>query len=251
MSTTDGVRALKRGLEILNCFKEADYNLSLSDIANTTGLSTTTVSRLLNTLVEMNYLRKDVSRRYSIGSNIIKFVELINHKPQFNSSALPILKNLRDIFDETVSIYIVENNMRVCIEAVDSHNSLKRTVPIGETLPLTRGAMGAVLLAWLPYIKRKKILQESSIITESKLSEIRKQGFCINDGEQEHGVFSIAAPIFNPRGQNIAAIAISGPSIRVSRETKLEMIDSIKKYSILISNLPSIYENKINFELED
>lgn len=244
------VRSLTRGLEILNCFHDSSNSLSLTDICEKIKLSPSTTSRLLTTLVEENYLRKDISKRYSIGSKIIKFADLVINEPSLHTKAVPVLENLRDMFDETVSMYIPQGDMRVCIEALDSNNSLKRSVPIGETLPLSRGAMGSVLLAWLPYVKRKEIIDKNPHLSERFLSQIRKDGYCINDGLQEKGVFSISAPIFNVRGQNIAAIAISAPSFRVDEEKRNEMIETIKKYSILISNLPAILESKIDSKKE-
>lgn len=229
------VRSLTRGLEILECFSENNSTLSLTDISKKTGLSISTLSRLLNTLVHKGYLSKDTNKKYMIGNQMYKLMRLVSNTANLRTIALPILENLRDIFDETASLYIVSDKMRVCVESLQSHQALRRSVEIGEILPLTRGAVGYVLLSWLPYTVRKKISKENPHLNEVMFSDIRKAGYVINDGLHEPGVFAIAAPVFNGNGVNLAAISVSGPSYRINEPMKRELTKSIKNYSGLIS----------------
>lgn len=232
-----GTRSLSRGLEVLNCFNEHETSLSLTEISSKTKLNATTVSRLLQTLVDMKYLQRDYQRKYSFGNKIYDLVDVIKNKSTLHSIAIPILTNLRDMFDETTSLYVVRKDNRVCIESIESTQPLRRTVPIGEMLPLSRGATGYVLLAYLPYIQRRRILYKSPHITEDLLSKIRQSGYFENDGIHEPGVYAIAAPVFNDQGTNIAAIAISGPSDRINQHMRNELIDTIRQSAHRISNL--------------
>ncbi len=232
-----GTRSLSRGLEILNCFNEHENSLSLTEISLKTDLNASTVSRLLQTLVDMKYLQRNYQRKYSLGNKIHDFVDIIKNKSNLHSIAIPILTSLRDMFDETASLYVVRKDSRVCIESIESNQALRRSVEIGEMLPLSRGAAGYILLAWLPYKQRRRILQNNPQITEELLSEIRQSGYIENDGLQEPGVYAIAAPVFNDQGTNIAAISISGPSNRINQNTRNELIDMIRQSSTRISNL--------------
>ncbi len=144
---------------------------------------------------------------------------------------------MRDMFDETASLYIARKDMRVCIESVQSHQALRRTVEAGELLPMTQGAVGYVLLAWQPYITRKNIIASHSELSEEQLSIIRQEGYCLNDGLHEPGVIAVAAPIFNSHGQCVASMAISGPSIRLGRAATSELIKAIKFNSQAVSQL--------------
>ena len=229
------VRALTRGLEILECFDEDNFTLSLTDISNRTGLSVSTISRLIQTLVKKGYLNKDINRKYTLGNQVYRMMKVISNSSNLRTVALPILENLRDMFDETASIYVVRDNMRVCIESVESHQPLRRSVEVGETLPLARGAVGYVLLSWLPYAQRASIIKENPHLNEAMLSDVRKAGYVINDGLQEPGVFAIAAPVFNSKGENVAAIAVTGPSYRIKESMRRELTDSITMYCRLIS----------------
>ena len=59
------------------------------------------------------------------------------------------------MFNETASVYIAEGDSRICLDHVESTHSLRRVIPIGESLPLYKGAAGKVLLAWAPKEERK------------------------------------------------------------------------------------------------
>lgn len=229
-----GVRSLDRGLQILNCFSENNISLSLTEISVLTELSTSTVERLLKSLTEMKYLEKNYQKKYTLGERMYKFMELMTNRSNLRDISMPILTNLRDIYNETASLYITQNENRVCIASVESHEPLRRTVLVGEVLPLNRGAVGEILLSWLPYNERRKIVGDDPYYTEEYFSKVRETGYAINDGVQEKGVFAIASPIFDKDGSNIAAISISGPSDRL-KEKKSELEKSIVFYSKLIS----------------
>lgn len=232
-----GTRSLSRGLAILNCFSGQETSLSLTEIATKTNLNASTVSRLLQTLVDMKYLQRDYQRKYSMGTKLHDLAAIIKNKSTLHSIALPILTNLRDMFDETVSLYIVKKDNRVCIESIESNQALRRSVEYGEMLPLSRGATGYILLAWLPYKQRRRILQKSPHITEELLSKIRQAGYVENDGLHEPGVYAVAAPVFNDQGTNIAAISISGPSNRINQSMRTELTDTVMEAAMRISNL--------------
>lgn len=239
-----GTRSLSRGLEILDCFNEHESALSLTEISSKTNLNASTVSRLLQTLVDMKYLQRDFHRKYSLGSQIYNFSDIIKTKSNLHSIAIPILTNLRDMFDETASLYVMRRENRVCIESIESNQALRRSVEIGESLPLSRGATGYILLAWLPHKQRSRVLKKNPHITEEILSAIRQSGYAENDGIQEPGVYAIAAPVFNDQGTNIAAIAISGPSNRIQQSMRNELIDMLKQSANRISNLLGFKNSK-------
>lgn len=232
---TAQVRSLTRGLLILECFDENHLALSLTDIVEKTGLSVSTVSRLLQTLVQMEYLVRDPHKRYRPGKQVYRLMNIFTNTDNIRSAALPILETLRDIYNETAGIYIVRDDMRICLESVQSHQALRRAVEMGEMLPLSRGAVGYVLLAWLPYAKRTRIAKENPALNEALFSSIRKAGYVINDGEHEPGVFAIAAPVFDGRGGSLAALAVSGPSHRIHDEMRKELVNAIQTYSRLLS----------------
>jgi IclR family KDG regulon transcriptional repressor len=118
---------------------------------------------------------------------------------------------------------------------------------VGKRAPLHCTALGKVLLAFLPEEERKKILEQKELprltdntITdrnklEKELSKIQKQGFSLDQEENEKDVRCIAAPIRNYRGKVIAAISISGPAFRIDKKVQNNLKEALIETSTKIS----------------
>ena len=228
-----GVRSLERGLDILLCFLNNTSSLSLTQIADYCDLSKTTCLRLLNTLVKKEILQKNSQRRYSLGYNMFSFINSISGHLNLQEISNPVLEIIRNIYNETASLYVRQGSNRVCVSSVESHHPLRRTVSIGEILPISQGAVGEIFLAYMDKSEREEILQNFDI--QSDLNLVRKNGYSINDAKQEEGVLAIAAPIFNAQKNIIASISISGPNYRLKDKVE-EITKSIVFYSNSISS---------------
>lgn len=237
MNTKQENRSLSRGLSILSLFLKNEQALTLTEISNLTGLNISTTSRLINTLIKESYLQRNYRGRFGLGAKIYEFSKIIKDKNSLYSVALPYLTELRDYYDETASLYVVRNNNRICIQRVESNQPLKRTINVGESLPLSRGAAGHLLFAWLSPEKRKRLMKYNPDISSEYLSTIRRNGYAENDGLQEPGVYAIATPIFNEYEKVIAALSITGPSYRITPNLRKKMLLSLKDKSTTISNL--------------
>jgi IclR family acetate operon transcriptional repressor len=68
------------------------------------------------------------------------------------------------------------------------------------------------------------------------LKIVRRQGYAIDDEENEKGIRCVAAPIYNEMGQAVAAISVSGPAFRITKRTiqetlKKEVMETALKIS--------------------
>lgn len=223
----ESVRSLERGFKILECFTE-HVTLSLTEISLYTDLSVTTCNRLVKTLVDMQYLEKNFQKKYTLGPKINTFLESMNRKNDMVEIANESLIRLKSKFNETASMYLEQNVNRVCVAKVESSHALRRTVKLGEVLPLNRGAVGEVFLAYMSLEKKLNLLNKNIVYTDDFLEKIRKQGYAINDGIQEPGVYAIAAPVLDTDKNVLSVISISGPSDRI-KKYESELIVEIKK----------------------
>jgi transcriptional regulator, iclR family, C-terminal domain protein len=223
----ESVRSLERGFKILECFTE-HVTLSLTEISLYTDLSVTTCNRLVKTLVDMQYMEKNFQKKYKLGPKINTFLESMNRKNDIVEIANESLIRLKSKFNETSSMYLEQNVNRVCVAKVESSHALRRTVKLGEVLPLNRGAVGEVFLAYMSLEKKLNLLNKNIVYTDSFLEKIRKQGYSINDGIQEPGVYAIAAPVLDNNKNILSVISVSGPSDRI-KKYESELIVEIKK----------------------
>lgn len=222
------VRAVERALDILMCFTRKG-SMSLTEITGEVGLHKSTVHRLMTTLEEKGFVSRDAStEKYRLG---IKIWELSAHLSNTDDPALlllPTMEKLRDELDETVSLYVRDGRERLRIQAVQSNQAIRRVAPVGARLPLYVGASSKALVAFSSEREQEYILSDpiwpdsvSRTAFRDQLRSIRSLGYAISVEEREQGATSVAAPIFDLKGNLAAALSVSGPLARLPAE-KLE-----------------------------
>jgi DNA-binding IclR family transcriptional regulator len=235
-----GLRTLERGLDILDLYGQEALKLSLSEIAEKINLTPSTTSRLLHTLNLRGYVSRDEeTKKFSIGPQALRFSVSSLRTFDLRKIAAPFLQSLHQKYNESVSLYILLDGHRVCIDRLETTHALRHVVNVGDRLPLPRGAGGKVLLAWLAEEERKKI-PAADAVPASELEKIRKQGYSISLGERDQGVSAIAAPIFDVSGRILCALAVAGPIVRLSPEVLAAMapnvVDTARKVSAALGH---------------
>ena len=232
------VRSIERALNILDCFTREKPSLTLADISKQVGLYPSTTLRLLTTLENRNYLKRDEKTlEYSLGYRLVNLGALCLASENLRDIARPFLIKLRDKYNESVGLYIRHNDVRVCIDSVASTQPLHRAIDIGRQMSLTRGASGKLLLAYLPENDIDRILQKDPYVTREQLKEIREAGFAVSFSEREQNLVSIATPIFDSEQRIQAALFISGPSNRITPQRLPEIVDYMKELASSVSML--------------
>ena len=234
------VKSLKRALDILNLFTSAHNECSVSEIARKMHMHKSTVTRVMSTLASENIVEKsNANRQYRLGGRLWELAEVYLSKLDLRTTALPYLRELRAQTDETVCLFGITKNDRICLERLESSQFVRPALEIGQHAPLTAGAPGKVMLAYLSPNKRNELIGENGLprytehtITtreelEKELDKIRNQGFAVSHGEYIEYCTTVAAPIRNYTGEVIASVAITGLIMRFTTEME-------KKSSILV-----------------
>jgi DNA-binding IclR family transcriptional regulator len=190
----------------------------------------------ISTLEEQGYLYRDEeTQRYYLGPSIARLGNLCYTHMDFRRISIPYMIDLHEMFNESVGLYVANNDYRVCIERIESTHPLKRILNVGDRLPLTRGASGRLLLAYQPQTVIDELLAQDPYTTPERLEEIRTLGYSMSRSEREEGVVSVAAPIFDSRHKVVAALNISGPAVRISAQRMQEMAIVCKEHALHIS----------------
>lgn len=234
------IKSVEKAIDILSCFTIETQYLTVIEITRRTGLNQSTVSRILTTLAHKNCVeRLNSSRGYCLGSKFYQWEGLLKQGETLTDVAKPAMTRLRDICGEEVSLYVVNDDYRTCIEVVPSTYGVARVTPIGMILPLHCGAAGKVLLAHLSDARRKKIifgksLEKFTSVTmtdpaeiEEAMQKIRADGYAVSQGEREEGASSLSAPVMNGKRHVIASLAVSGPTFRLSGEKFEKMLEDL------------------------
>jgi IclR family KDG regulon transcriptional repressor len=233
------VRSVERALDILSCFTRNEPVCSLTQIAERVGMSKATVHRLLATLEKKRFVTRDkVTGLYRLGFRFVEMASLVGKDLQ--QWAQPYLQRLSEECGETVDMSVLDGSSVIYLCVVESPQRVKIAAAVGQRLPAFCTASGRALMAYLPEDRIEKILAEGFIrytdtspgsveaVLES-LRATRERGFAVSEREYEQEINAVAAPILGMDNRPLAAIAIVGPSYRLTLERMLVLGQSLKK----------------------
>ncbi|WP_164219594.1 IclR family transcriptional regulator [Virgibacillus sp. YIM 98842] len=235
------IRSVQRAIDVLQSFSNSKTELTLTEISNEIGLAKSTTSRLIATLEGNHFLEKDVgSGKYRLGRQLYFLGITAGRSIELKEVAKETMIRLRDQLKETINLYVLEGEYRVCIQQFESLQSVKHMIQIGQALPLTVGASGKVLLAYEPKefideIMEKQVMVKSKENLLTELNEITINKYTESIEEREAGTSAAAAPIFNTQRKVIAALSVSGPAHRFNpreiKDLKTTLVDSALEIS--------------------
>jgi IclR family transcriptional regulator, pca regulon regulatory protein len=221
------VQSLERGLAVIRAFSRERPTLTLTEVADETGLARAAARRFLLTLKELGYVDSD-GRRFSLKPRVLELgYSYLSSLPVWEI-ARPHLEQLAETVRETTSASVLDGTDIVFVVRVETKRIMSMTLGVGSRLPAWATAMGRVLLADLPparldaYFAQVKLdrLCERTVTNKRELRRIieqaRKHGYTLVDQEVEEGVRSLAVPIKSPGGRAEAALTVCSHASRVS-----------------------------------
>jgi DNA-binding IclR family transcriptional regulator len=229
------VQTLDRAVAILDCFTADRQELGLSEIARSTGLTTSTAHRLLVSLQFHGLVRRVPDRRYTLGPHLLRLARAAHPGVDLQVVALPVMRRLRNATGETVGLHVLSGHCRLVVDQVESREPLRRTyTELEERIPLHQGAPGKVLLAFLPAEEREAVLAgpleaaTPATITDpgllrTELDKINRQGHAFSFEERVVGIRTVAVPIRNHAGAVRASVSVTGPALRVTPQRLKEL----------------------------
>jgi IclR family transcriptional regulator, pca regulon regulatory protein len=221
------VRALARGLAVIESFDGLQNSASLSEIAARAKLSRGTVRRALITLQSLGYLAEE-NGRFSLLPRALRLgYSYLSSQPLW-TLARPYVEEVHTQTGETTSLSVLDDGMIVYLIRITASRLMHDKLTIGSRLPAYPASMGRVLLAGLPEPELDRYLRETelkqltplTVIDPARLrvliDQARESGFAVNDQEMELGLRSIAVPIAAGNGVVVAALNIACSSVRTS-----------------------------------
>ncbi len=227
------INSLIKGIQVLELFDRRTRYLGITDIKQMTGFPVSTVHRIVSTLEHCGYLRQDGrSNKYALGLKSYTLGTNVEYIKELKHLAREPMKTLSEKFNEVVHLAVIDSDMILCIEKIDSSRSITTTPKEGELNHVYLTSVGKALLAnqSSEYIKNylenielvkytdKTIVDPLALLEELEI--IRTKGYSIDDEESEIGLTCFGAPIFNHNKECIAAISMSMPTFRVEDKEK-------------------------------
>jgi IclR family transcriptional regulator, acetate operon repressor len=227
----DGVQSVDRALSIIEALAEDDEGYRLTDLAIRTGLSSSTVHRLLTTLEKRRFVQFDRDEStWHIGAQSFAVGSTFVRRRNFTTQALPYLRKLRDQTRETANLAVVDDGAMVVLTRVESREIMRSVTKVGGRVPMVASGLGKALLATyseqdvfaiiqrdgMPRLTSKSIVRAGELC--KSLHDIRRQGYSVDDEEALMGLRCVSAVVYDDRSEPLAAISVSGKTSRVPND---------------------------------
>lgn len=223
------VQSLVRALGLLTRIADSPTGrVNLTDLAQQVGLPPSTAHRLLTTLEQEHFVRFDQNNRvWSIGVGAFCAGYAYTKTRNLLGQARTHMKLLMEKSGETVNLAEDDKGEAVYLAQVECRQMMRAFARPGSRVPLHCSAVGKAILSAMPQKSVSKILHRHGMekltvktLTEPKvlaedLETTRRVGYAVDDEEHAVGLRCIAAPIFNETGDCIAAVSVSGPTVRI------------------------------------
>lgn len=242
------VESVAKALNIMECFIDAETELSLKDISEKTGLYKSRILRLCGTLVANGFLIRLERSAYKLGPKLMTLGKIYEHTNPLATISRPILQELSTETGESTKIFIIDGHQRLCLVREKGTHPLRYAINEGDTMVLHAGASGKLLLAYAPESFRNEILgrtlekiTHTTIIERHRLEKefenIRSLGYAFSKEEMVPEVGGLAAPVFDHNNHVCAALTISGPIQRFTAARLKDMVQSLKSAARKLSML--------------
>lgn len=227
MKRTGQPNAIEKALQVLLAFQVDRPRWGVRELAGHLGFSPATIQRILQTLKAYQFVEQDPQTlQYQLGRVYYRFLEVLQSQHAVVQEAGPIMRRLSLETGETVHLNVVDGRERLCIDSVESMQSLKAGMPVGNRSPLYAGASSKCLLAFSPDPFVSAYLADLSptpltdrTITDKKVLEaeiavIRQRGYAESLAERTLGLGSLSVPVFSHNGHLLAALSLAVPELR-------------------------------------
>jgi IclR family KDG regulon transcriptional repressor len=242
--------AVQRALDILEVISDSDAGFTNAYLARRLEIPKSSASSILRVLQNRGYLCRGTNNgRYKLGFKTLTIGRKLLEHSAIRDLALPLMRDLVERADLTCHLAIFGQHEAVHLEKIVAQRYFKvdKTRSVGEHVPLHSSSVGKALLAWqdqlfveaslptleLPRTAPKTITTRSRLLT--KLSEIRNQGYAIDDEECRAGWRCVGAPIFDQLGSVRVAICLTGTVKELNHSRLTSAAAAVQETARLIS----------------
>lgn len=230
------VQVLDRALAALEVLATRNCECSLAEICATLKLHKSTVHRLMMVLEQHRLVDKNPDTgRYRLGLKLFEFGSKALGAVDLRRHAKPHMDRLQRELGETVFFCMLDDGQVFYLEKIESQQSVRTACTVGSRAPAYCTAVGKAMLAELPEAEVGEVVRRwglkpitpNTITTtaalKTELRAIRARGYAIDNEEKEPGLRCVSAAVRGESGKLLAALSVSGPAFRVTKERLPEL----------------------------
>ncbi len=228
-SGPEGLGGLDRAAAILGAFDATHRELTLSALVARCGLPRSTTHRIADRMIRLGWLDKPRDR-YRIGNRLFEISSLAPIRHELREAVLPFLQDLHNAAKTTVQLGVLDGTQILIVEKITGHRPMPMLSQVGGMIPAYCSGLGRAILAYSDGATIDAVLAAgmpartprtltSAVAVMRELTAIPPRGWAVDREEGNIGVSCVAAPIFGPLGDVVAALSVTGPTalVRVDR----------------------------------
>jgi len=218
-----GTQSMERGAQLLVHVVEEDEAPTVGELAQLAGLPKSTTSRLVGALERQGLVQRDPARgAIKPGPVLLRYARKETSGPDLVELAAGALERLARASGETANLGVATSTAVEMLDQRDSRHILGSTNWVGQRVPHHGSVIGKVFLAGgalpipdgpLEPLAPRTITDPAELRRD--LERTRARGYATAIDELEPGLWAVAAPVRDAGGTVIAALSISGPTVRL------------------------------------
>lgn len=230
-ATTGSKAGADRVLFVLATLARQGRPMNARELAEQTGLAQSTLYRQIALLKQWGIVA-EIDGRYAPGPVCLQLAVAFDQSSHLVHEARIPMAKLAAQTGESVGLIVAVKDQAVCLEMVESPQSLRCSFEKGRGVPLLHGASAKSLLAFMPPMTSRQIVADLLAVTPDAqsalfeaLSRIRKQGFAVSESEVDPGVWGVSAPLFRQPGKALGTLTLMAPATRAHARAQV-LIDA-------------------------
>ena len=241
------VKSLNKAIDILDTLTAARGGVSLGELSARCGLPKSTAHALASTMRDRGLIRQLPDGAYALGLRMFEYGSAVSKAFDIASIARPYLESLSSLTGANSVITMYDDYSAVSFDYAVSSTGVQIIPEIGVKLPLHCTSQGKLLLAFLPdrkiisMFRDKELIQytphttvdQDSLLKE--ISEIRAEGYAVEDGEYKIGLRSVSAPVIDNSGSLRYALSTVGFFRRTSSDEFVNAVEATVKQAGMLS----------------
>ena len=241
------LKVVGKTFKLIEAMAQAKPSFRLTDLARQLKQPKASVYRILYTLSHLGYARQDPQ------AETYQLTDRLGRRPRgdmketLRAVSLPCMEKLRARFEQTVNLGLLEQGRVLYVDILEGLRPVRMAATPNTYAALHCTALGKSILAFLDPGEAKRILTAgplkkytantvtSASFLRRHLSRIRKQGYAVDNEENEKGLRCVAVPILNSEGKAFAAISVSGPTSHIGESQVRQISFTLKRVTKMIS----------------
>ncbi|MHC1724063.1 MAG: IclR family transcriptional regulator [Aminipila sp.] len=233
--------AIEKTLHMLNAFTDKPYMYSAKELSEKLGFSKPTVHRILNTLEEENYVRRNYEGKYTVGYRAYQMGMVYANNMDIYMEIRRVIEHIASATGEQVGYAVLEGTDVVSMYESQMQDSRIRYMA-GAIYPINSGCYGKVLMAFshtdeelseiVPNLELRQV-SPGAIMDHQKLLEeyraIKERGYGESEDEYLDGTVGLGVPVFKQDGSLAGCISLGAIKSPKFHNEKIHYLDEIFK----------------------